>query len=140
MQIRVALDDDARAIASLLGELGYPTHVEAVPPRLARVRESGDLVLVAEIDGVVVGLVHGHERRRLERDEGSYRLSAIVVAEHSRRLGVGAALVAAVETEARGRGCGQLELTTSIDRSGAHDFYRALGFEQWSTRYAKRLD
>jgi GNAT superfamily N-acetyltransferase len=63
-----------------------------------------------------------------------------VVDERVRRRGVGAALMRAVEQEARARGCVLLFLTTAERRDDAHAFYRGIGLEETGRRFAKRLE
>ena len=140
MLVREIRPDDAAAIAALLTELGYPVEAEAIPLRLERLRECGDLVLVAELDGGVAGLAHLHVSPAIEYERPAAKLSALVVDERRRRSGIGRALVDAVEAEARSRGCGLLFVTTAERRADAHRFYERLGFERTGRRYAKRLD
>jgi N-acetylglutamate synthase-like GNAT family acetyltransferase len=141
MRIRDARPDDAEALAALIGQLGYPTSAEAVARRLAQLDASeADSVVVAETDGEVVGLASLHTSLSVEYDEPAAKLSAIVVDESHRRRGIGEALVAAMEAEARERGCCLLFLTTAARRADAHDFYRRLGFEETGLRFAKGLD
>ncbi|HUF01898.1 MAG TPA: GNAT family N-acetyltransferase [Gaiellaceae bacterium] len=138
--IRDARADDAHAVTGLIGELGYPTMPDAVLRRLERLTSSeADRVLVAEVDGEVVGLASVHISHSVEYDEPAAKLSAIVVGGNYRGRGIGAALVAAIETEARSRGCSLLSLTTAEHRTGAHSFYREVGFEETGRRFAKRL-
>jgi GNAT superfamily N-acetyltransferase len=63
-----------------------------------------------------------------------------VVDERHRRRGIGEVLVAAVEREARARGCVLLFLTTAERRADAHAFYRRIGLEETGRRFARRLD
>jgi N-acetylglutamate synthase-like GNAT family acetyltransferase len=140
MRIRDARPDDAEALAALIGQLGYPSSAEAVARRLAQLDASeADSVVVAETDGEVVGLASLHTSLSVEYDEPAAKLSAIVVDESHRRRGIGEALVAAMEAEARERGCCLLFLTTAARRADAHDFYRRLGFEETGLRFAKPL-
>jgi ribosomal protein S18 acetylase RimI-like enzyme len=67
------------------------------------------------------------------------RISVLVVDEPHRRRGIGEALVAALEAEARRRSCCLIYLTTAERRAAAHAFYRRLGFEETGRRFAKRL-
>jgi GNAT superfamily N-acetyltransferase len=52
-------------------------------------------------------------------------ISALVVDEGARGGGIGALLLAAAEQRAAALGCGQLELSSSLKREGAHRFYLA---------------
>jgi N-acetylglutamate synthase-like GNAT family acetyltransferase len=140
VDIRDARPDDAAELAELLGQLGYPGEVDAVGRRLERLGASdADRLLVAEADGRIVGLAGVHVCHSLEYDRDAAKLSALVVDEERRGTGVGRALVAAAEAEARARGCELLFLTTAERRTGAHAFYRALGFEETGRRFAKQL-
>src|SRR5215510_8310451 len=130
LTIRDARAFDAEDIAHLLGQLGYPTSLEAVTPRLERLAVVGDRVFVAEEDGAVVGLAHLQVSPTLERERPAAKIGALIVDESHRGLGVGRALVQALEDEARLRGCGVLFLTTASQRDDAHSFYQRVGFEQ----------
>jgi N-acetylglutamate synthase-like GNAT family acetyltransferase len=141
VDIRDARPDDAAELAELLGQLGYPAEADAVGRRLERLGASDvDRLLVAEAGGRIVGLVGVHVSHSLEYDRDAAKLSALVVDEGRRGTGVGRALVAAAEAEARARDCELLFLTTAERRTGAHTFYRALGFEETGRRFAKVLD
>ncbi|MDQ3875974.1 MAG: GNAT family N-acetyltransferase [Actinomycetota bacterium] len=138
--IREAQPNDAEAVAGLLGQLGYAAPVDAVARRIERHRaSSADSLLVALHRGRVVGLAALHVSIALEYDGDAAKLSAIVVDAGHRRRGVGESLVAAVEAEARARGCVLLFLTTAERRKDAHAFYRRLGFEETGRRFAKAL-
>ena len=139
MEIRDARPDDSPAIADLLGQLGYPAAPEAVAARLPRQRDAGDRILVAEVDGRVVGLADLHVSPSLEYDEPVGKLAALVVDEAHRRDGIGHALVEAMEAEARARGCAVFFLTTAEPRADAHAFYERVGLEYTGRRYTKTL-
>jgi GNAT superfamily N-acetyltransferase len=141
MTIRPADLRDAPEIASLLDQLGYDASPAAVERRLRRLAASdADELLVAVWDGRVVGLAGVHVSAAIEYDGDAAKLSALVVDEGHRRRGIGERLVAAVEDEARRRGCVLLFLTTAERRAGAHAFYRAVGLEETGRRFAKRLE
>jgi len=140
VQIRDARLEDANPLARLVHQLGYPTSAEALARRLTRlVASEADRLVVAELEGQVVGLASVHVSLGLEYDEPAAKLSAIVVDERCRRRGIGESLVAAVEEEARRRGCCLIFLTTAERRGDAHTFYRRLGFEETGRRFAKWL-
>jgi N-acetylglutamate synthase-like GNAT family acetyltransferase len=138
--IRDADVDDAEPVASLVAQLGYPASAETIRERLLRLAESEvDRFVVAERDGAVVGLAGLHVSHTIEYDGPAAKLSAIVVEETERRRGIGEALVAELEREARSRGCCLIFLTTAERRGGAHAFYRRVGFEETGRRFAKPL-
>jgi N-acetylglutamate synthase-like GNAT family acetyltransferase len=140
LTIRDARTDDGESLAPLLDQLGYPSSVGKLVVRVDRFAESGsDRLLVAELDGRVVGLASINVSLALEYDEPAAKLSAIVVDESCRGQGIGGALVAAIEEEARTRGCRLLFLTTANRRTETHTFYRPHGFEETGRRFAKWL-
>ena len=137
--IRDAAPGDAEAIASLLTQLGYPSEPAAVEARLDRLRIVGDRVVVAQVDGRIAGLAHLQVSPAIERDRPAAKLGALVVDEAQRGRGIGRALVAAMEAEARLRGCELLFLTTAERRDDAHAFYERVGLEQSGRRYSRTL-
>jgi GNAT superfamily N-acetyltransferase len=138
--IRDARPGDARALAALLGQLGYPTTAEAVLRRVERLQTSeADRVVVAESKGDIVGFASLHVSLSVEYDRPAAKLTAIVVDERHRRRGLGKALAAELETEARRRGCCLIYLTTAERREDAHAFYRRIGFGETGKRFAKWL-
>lgn len=139
LTIRDARAGDAPAIADLLGQLGYPTDETAVAGRLERLLILGDRVVVADADGAVAGLAHLQVSPAIEYDRPAAKLAALVVAESRRGEGIGRALVAAIEDEARLRGCALLYLTTSERRDDAHAFYEHIGLEHTGRRYSRAL-
>jgi GNAT superfamily N-acetyltransferase len=139
LTIRDARADDAAAIAELLGQLGYPTTGGAVVSRLQRLLIVGDRVVVADLDGTVAGLAHLQVTPAIEYDRPAAKLGVLVVAESHRGRGVGRALLAAIEDEARLRGCELLYLTTSERRDDAHAFYERIGLEHTGRRYSRVL-
>lgn len=139
--IREAGLDDAAAIAPLLDELGYPTTTEQARRRLRSLRaDPGTRVFVAVVGDEIAGLAGAQVAPVLEHDAPPCRLIALVVSDRFRRKGVGAALVTAVEAEARARGCPAVVLTTARNRHDAHAFYRRLGYEDTGLRFIRWLD
>jgi GNAT superfamily N-acetyltransferase len=117
---------------------------------LQRPRPGDAVWLVAELDGRVVGdvaarLEHptGDAERQLLRDLGRVRLyvDALGVEEASRRRGVGARLMHAVEEWGRDRGAVRSVLTTYHASPLSVPFYeQGLGYERRSIVFEKRLD
>lgn len=137
--VRDAREEDSAAIAELLGQLGYPTTPAAVRSRLKRLAGVGDTVVVADLDGSVVGLASLRLSPSIEYDTPAGQLASLVVDERHRGAGIGRSLTEAMEAEARKLGCGAIFLTTAAHRADAHAFYERLGFEHTGRRYAKVL-
>ena len=142
LAIRPATPTDAAGIASLSGELGYPVAVETLADRLDRVlARVGDVVLVAEAGGDVVGWIHGSEQEFLESGSRC-ELLGLVVDARQRGQGVGRRLVAAVEAWAARRGLELVSVRSNVARAESHPFYERLGYARVKTQHAyrKRLD
>ena len=99
----------------------------------------GRVVLVAELDGAVVGCLSTSVMRVLHRPAPVGRISMMVVDEALRSRGIGAGLVRAAEAALAAQGCHMVEVTSHVRRSEAHRFYERLGYAKTSVRLAKEL-
>ncbi len=135
MRIRSATGDDARAIAALSGELGYPTRAEDVARRrLAMSAAEGHAVYVAEAGtSAVVGWIHVFGALRLE-SEPFAELGGLVVAEAHRGRGIGRLLCERAARWTRDGGFQALRVRTRADRAAAHRFYQRVGFQRVKTQ------
>jgi ribosomal protein S18 acetylase RimI-like enzyme len=136
--IRPARPADSEAVAALVTGLGFETAAGDIADRLPRLKKAGETPLVAE-QGEVIGVLAWHVTPVLHRPRPVGRITMMVVAREERRRGVGRALVEAALAQLRAKGCGLVEVTSNVDLSGAHGFYRKLGFERTSYRFAKGL-
>lgn len=124
LDVRKAEPRDAVALAALFTELGFP----ATPDEIARrLDAAADIGLVAVRDSQVVGVITTKVMTVLHRPSPIGRISALVVAEHSRHLGIGRRLVACVGALIAARGCGMVEVTSNFRLEQAHAFYKVTG-------------
>jgi GNAT superfamily N-acetyltransferase len=138
--IRHATAPDAEGIAALLGELGYPSTAGEVVARLSRLDDfHSAVVFIAEIDGIVAGVVTGHVFPAIHVSEVVAWLTTLAVGSGYQRRGVGRYLATAVEDWARSRGAFRISVTSGTHRDGAHAFYERLGYERSGVRLSKRL-
>lgn len=138
MKIRAANPDDTGAIVGLLHELGYPTAHAAVGEHLARTAVEL-VVLVAELEGHVVGLATGHMLPVIQEAQPLAMLTALVVQEGTRGSGIGRELVASIEAWARKQGANRIVVTSGLARTGAHAFYERIGYEHTARRFSRDL-
>lgn len=85
-------------------------------------------VLVAEVDGAVVGYAKLGRSTRLPSREHVLDLNGLTVDPNRRRIGAGRALVDAAVEEARNRGARKLSLRVLGGNTGARRLYEACGF------------
>ena len=138
--VRPASPDDAPAVASLLGELGYPSNAAQVRARMAGVlRDDRVFVAVDERAGDVLGMLSVHQFHGLHDNAPVALITALVVADRARGLGAGKSLVDRAAETAREWGCTRLMVTTHVRREAAHAFYEHIGFELTGRRYVKTL-
>ncbi len=137
--IRPAEARDGAALARLIGQLGYAVTEGEAAERLAAMRAENRLVLVAELDGAVIGCLSTSVMRVLHRPAPVGRISMMVVDEALRGRGIGAELVRAAEQALAQQGCYMVEVTSHVRRIDAHRFYERLGYERTSVRMAKEL-
>lgn len=118
--IRKAVSDDLDGVKQIADqhkqELGF-----VLRPALAKAIND-DSVFVAEAQGQVVGFVHYHHRRDLQTT-----LYHIAVVESYRKMGVGRALIGALQAESRAQGKAHIMLKCPQELS-ANVFYKQCGF------------
>jgi ribosomal protein S18 acetylase RimI-like enzyme len=137
VRVREAASVDLDALMELYQQLTGPLD-EPVPepqpdPRRAIeqiIVDPARSLLVAELDGQVVGTVDVLIAPNLTHHAQPWALvENVVVAEWARRRGAGRALMLRAIELAREAGCYKVNLISGNERTGAHDFYRSLGFE-----------
>jgi GNAT superfamily N-acetyltransferase len=143
--IREARSDDWPEVAELLVQLGRPdvraTGQEAAGREVfERYLDRDDaLILVAEDDGRVIGLLDMEYRARLNFTTPQAWIPDMVVHEDARSAGVGRALMARAEELARERGCWGMELESATWRERAHAFYLREGWTDSGKSFSKLL-
>jgi GNAT superfamily N-acetyltransferase len=117
--LRPPLESDARHVASLLSQLGYPSDEADVRIRLRRFLDREDCFF---------RVAHSADR-----------VTSLVVSEQNRSRGIGEQLLAAAAIFASEHQCSGLEITSAQHRLDAHRFYERLGFSRTSVRFFRSL-
>lgn len=130
---------DARRLAQLSGELGYPTTAPEIAERMHKLKPaSQNALFVAEaLDAGVVGWAHVSVRHLVEVGTRA-ELNGLIVANGQRSLGAGARLLEAAEDWARKHGCPSMSVRSNVIRERAHKFYERQGYEHYKTQKAFR--
>jgi ribosomal protein S18 acetylase RimI-like enzyme len=138
VNIRPISQADLPAVARLMEELGQTAgtqaalSLEAVTKMWNLMQGSPEvyLNLVAEVEGIVIGVASLLFYRSFLHRTGSAQINELVVASGWRGKGIGEKLVAACRQEAMLRGMDELEVGTEVDNLAAREFYRKAGFDQ----------
>ncbi len=137
LELRAARPGDAAALASLIRLLDHKVDEKGVRKRVAALARDKLAPLVATLDKQVVGLCGIHRMTAVHRDQPVGRVTILVVAEQARGRGIGRKLLHEAEAQLRASGCRLIEVTSNDRLSQAHAFYRHMGYERTSIRFAK---
>lgn len=156
MKIRMANESDRDGICLLADEINL-THFDNMPKYFSKppqdgsdwwywkscYEKDGGFVLVCEGDNKIIGFVAAQivtipELPFLNSMERCL-ISTIVVSSKSQRQGVGRRLIAHVTTLAKERGASDIGLEVMAFNSDAREFYKKLGFDNFSERLSKNL-
>jgi GNAT superfamily N-acetyltransferase len=121
----------------LLAQFGYEMTVDEAARRVPAVLSTHHYLLVAEIGGRLVGLMHVFDRPAVENPREAV-VQALVVDRACRRSGIGTRLMAEAERWGRERGCRSVVLSSNVARRPAHALYAALGYSVSATSYVLR--
>ena len=127
---------DAPGIVGVMAQLGYSSTAEEMADRLVRVQSSpSDLVLVADRQGDVVGLLSVHVIPVLHANGTTGRVTAFVVSDSHRGTGIGTGLMRAAQEWSWSNDCRKLEVTPGPERTRAHELYERMGFTPANRRF-----
>jgi len=129
IKIRPARIEDVAAVASLNGELGYPTTAEQMHPRVESILAlpNEHALLVATVDDAVAAWIQVSLVATIESGTFAEIRGLVVHAPH-RSLGIGALLVAAAESWALAQGTTRIRVRSNVVRERTHAFYERLGY------------
>ncbi|MDE6131809.1 MAG: GNAT family N-acetyltransferase [Oscillospiraceae bacterium] len=142
MNIRKADISDAPAICKICtDDLGYKCSEKLVLNRLKNIDGNREAVFAAEIDDTVVGYIHAEIYNTLYF-QSMINILGLAVSLDYRRQGIGRALLSCAENWAKEHGINIIRLNSSNSRKEAHEFYRAMGYddEKLQVRFLKNLN
>jgi GNAT superfamily N-acetyltransferase len=137
--LREAKGRDAAQLAELFTLLDHQIAPEQVKKNLNALARSGEPVLVIEEANRLLGACGYHATPMPHRNPPVGRITVLVLAEDARGRGFGRRLVEAAERRLAKLGSGVVEVTSNDRLREAHAFYRHLGYERTSMRFAKSL-
>lgn len=136
--LRPADPADAVRIAALFTDEGYPAGASDIVARLERFSSEQAAVIVADIDGEVMGFVAVHLIPRFEHGDHIARVLALVVDQGARERGLGGQLMGEAERVARDAGAAFVEITAGHHRPEARHLYESLGYDASVTAYLRK--
>ncbi len=136
--MRTATVADAERIAALFTDEGYPAGTSDIVARLERFGSEQSAVIVADVDGEVIGFVAIHLVPRFEHDDHVARVLALVVDAGARERGLGGQLMAEAERIGREAGAAFIEVTAGHHRPDARRLYESLGYDAGVTAYLRK--
>ncbi len=118
-----------------------PDRLEPYVAALTEIQSTpGNDVLVAEVDGAVVGMCQLVVFRHLQSGGGlCAEIESMHVHPDVRSRGIGGRLVGAAVDAARRAGCYRVQLTSNALRTDAHRFYVRHGFEPSHVGFKRTL-
>lgn len=140
--IRDVKADDLPFIVELADQLGYPSKIKEMEPRLRSVmKDAEQKIFVAVHASSLVGWIHVR-RRTVLLDDPCVDVGGLIVDREYRGQGIGRLLLEAAEGWARSRGNNQIFIRSNIIREDSHAIYKSLGFEciKTSKVFVKELE
>jgi GNAT superfamily N-acetyltransferase len=136
--LRPAAPADAERIAALFTDEGYPAGPSDIVARLERFSSQFSQVVVADLNGELLGFIAFHALPRFEHDDRIVRVLALVVDAGVRDRGIGHLLMAEAERQSRELGAAFIEVTAGHHRPDARHLYEALGYDASVTAYLRK--
>jgi GNAT superfamily N-acetyltransferase len=146
--IRRGTEADLPRVVELLARGAVPgtsEEREAEPEQyraaLRDIDRSGSALLVAELEGEVVGVCQLIVFRHIQAGGGRCaEIESVHVYPDRRGHGIGTALMRHAIERARALGCYRVQLTSNTVREDAHRFYESLGFAPSHVGFKLSLD
>jgi N-acetylglutamate synthase-like GNAT family acetyltransferase len=130
--IRQLRQDDIKTVQQLMHELGYPLNKEELLFNINIINQRNGIILVAELDGNVVGCLSGVINASLA--EGMFgEIVSLVVSRKYRGSGIGKCLVKQAEDWLKPK-VKKIRVRANSIRLEAHKFYKSLGYKEIKTQ------
>lgn len=140
IEIRPCTPGDVADVSALLNDLGYETSLEEAAERAQRLNATGsDPIFIACEDSRPLALMALHRCYMIQYRKPVARITTLIVHREARRRGIGRLLIDHALVWAEQGECELVELTSALNRTEAHAFYRDLCFEPNSLRFRKSL-
>jgi N-acetylglutamate synthase-like GNAT family acetyltransferase len=128
-RVRPARRGDAEALASLLGELGYPDAADQATVHWVISHPEIEVFVAGDPHDRPIGMISFSHRPQLRARGRVARIEELIVTGSWRRRGVGRELVKRVMDRSRVLSVKQVEVVTHRGRAEyAREFYSACGF------------
>ena len=137
--LREAKKGDADQLVTLFALLDHTIDATTVATNLKALEKVVEPVIVAARGKQLLGACGIHSTLNPHRNKPVGRITILVVAKDARDQGIGRMLVDEAERRLAKLGCGLIEVTSNDRLAEAHAFYRHLGYERTSMRFAKTL-
>lgn len=109
--------------------MGYEYPYDETKNKLEHLLKSNkDKILVATIQGVVVGYIHASDYDVIYAPHMK-NIMGIAVSSEYKKHGIGKTLVTGIEKWAKETGASGIRLISGSTRTGAHEFYRRCGYD-----------
>lgn len=138
-KLRLAKAKDAEALVPLFNLLQHEVSADRIRRNLKQMSKAGgELLLLTSADALlgacgIQASVHPH------RPTPVGRITILVIAEGQRGKGFGRQLLLEAERRLQELACGLIEVTSNDRLFDAHNFYKHMGYERTSLRFAKPL-
>ena len=139
--IREIEEEDYNAVLSLWKELGNKlVTADNIALHYDRVKNDDRYkTFVALLDSKVVGLISSVQSYEVGYEVGFIHIVGLVVRNENQGKGIGTKLLQHFEVYAKDKGVHSIILNTGVQRTGAHAFYKANGYDNHSWCFSKRL-
>jgi ribosomal protein S18 acetylase RimI-like enzyme len=130
--IRQFIKNDVKRVQLLMHELGYPLEEDELLFNIEMIKQRNGLILVAEIDGHIVGCLSAVINASLVEGVLGEIISLVVSAEY-RGSGIGTNLVQQAEDWLKPK-VKKIRIRANSIRLEAHKFYKSLGYKEVKTQ------
>lgn len=130
IQIRKIAVEDAKSVASLSEQLGYPLPIAEITERIKEISSREDHIsFIALENEIIVGWIHAFKSVLLE-SRAFVEIGGLVVDENFRGKGIGKKLVQSVQQWSTEKKINEIRVRSHVKRKGAHQFYTIIGFTE----------
>lgn len=142
MFIREVKSSDSKEMTRLSYQHGYAISEPVVEENIKKLHsDDNNAVYVVEIsDAEIGGWVHVYGKHLIDALPFA-EIGGLVVDENHRRKGYGEMLVRECEEWAKKRGYREIRVRSAGQRTGAHEFYKSIGYEnvKWQEVFSLKL-